>query len=94
MPGESAIAGLREPAATRQGEEALEIDRTFRLLRLTQDAEAAFDDLPAVAKMGSEVRAVGIQRPGPARRPHPRPPGTRGLLETATRQAPGPEGHF
>jgi len=43
-----------------EGEEALKIDRTFRLLRLTEDAEAAFDGLPALVKEVSSGFAAGI----------------------------------
>ncbi len=43
-----------------EGEAALKIDRTFRLLRLTKDAEAAFDDLPALVKEVSSGFAAGI----------------------------------
>jgi hypothetical protein len=43
-----------------EGEGALEIDRTFRLLHLVEDMETAFDGLPALVKEVSSGFAAGI----------------------------------
>ena len=42
------------------GEEAMDIDRTFKLLRLTQDAERAFDKLPKLVRDVAEGYAAGF----------------------------------